>query len=101
MHPFEASFAEIQSDPERFVDIVFSSLVSEFLVLPKGEGFVDYSTLEQGYEHLKQATAAFQNVTPEVIPGRAATPDFTHRFADNAGVHASGVGIHNSAANWG
>ena len=67
MHPFEASFAEIQRDPERFVDIVFSSLVSEFLVLPKGEGFIDYSTFEQGYERLKQATAAFQSITPKAV----------------------------------
>lgn len=67
MHPFKASLAEIESNPESFVDIVFSGLVSEFLVLPKGEGFIDYSTFEQGYEHLKQATAAFQNITPEVV----------------------------------
>ena len=67
MHPFEASFAEIRRDPERFVDIVFSSLASEFLVLPKGEGFIDYSIFEEGYEHLKQATTAFQNITPEAV----------------------------------
>ncbi|MGO9243068.1 MAG: hypothetical protein ACLQBJ_19885 [Bryobacteraceae bacterium] len=67
MQPFEASIEEIQSDPEKFVDAVFSSLVSEFLVLPKGEGFVDYPTFERGYECLKQATAAFRNVSPELI----------------------------------
>jgi hypothetical protein len=67
MHPFEASFQEILADPERFVSAVFSSLVSEFLVLPKGEGFVEYPTFEVGYERLKQATAGFQNITLETV----------------------------------
>ncbi len=31
--PFEVSFAEIQRDPEPFVDAVFGSLVSEFMVV--------------------------------------------------------------------
>ena len=67
MHPFEASFQEVLADPERFVSVVFSSLVSEFLFLPKGDGFVDYPTFEAGYEYLKQATGSFQNITPDTI----------------------------------
>lgn len=67
MHPFEASFQEILADPERFVSAVFSSLVSEFLVLPKGEGFIEYPVFESGYEQLKQATAGFQNITPDIV----------------------------------
>ncbi len=47
--------------------MVFSSLVSEFLVPPKGEGFIGYPTFEAGYEHLKQATSGFQNISPETI----------------------------------
>ena len=38
---------------------VFSSLASEFLTLPKGEGFVDYAAFETGYEALKKATNGF------------------------------------------
>lgn len=64
MHPFEATFDQIQKDPESFISIVFSSLVSEFLVLPKGEGFVDYAMFESGYENLKQATEGFKRITP-------------------------------------
>jgi hypothetical protein len=67
MHPFESTFEQIQADPESFVTIVFSSLVSEFLLLPKGEGFVDYAIFERGYEHLKQASEAFQAITPARI----------------------------------
>lgn len=69
MHPFEATFEQIQIDPESFISIVFSSLVSEFLVLPKGEGFVDYPTFESGYEHLKQATEGFKRIAPgRILP---------------------------------
>ena len=52
MHPFQATYRQIQADPESFVSIVFSSLVSEFLVLPKGEGFIGYPAFESGYEQL-------------------------------------------------
>ena len=69
MHPFEATYEQIQADPESFVSIVFSSLVSEFLVLPKGEGFVDYPLFESGYEQLKHATESFRRIEPDrVLP---------------------------------
>ena len=62
MHPFEATIEEIQAQPDQFVSTVFSSLVSEFLVMPKGEGFTDYPTFESGYEHLKRVTEGFQYI---------------------------------------
>ncbi len=65
--PFEVSFADIEADPDPFISAVFSSLETEFLVMPKGEGFIDYSTFEQGYECLKRATAGFRDVSPEPI----------------------------------
>lgn len=58
-YPFEAKFSEIEAAPEPFVSAVFSSLASEFLTLPKGEGFVDYAAFETGYEALKKATRGF------------------------------------------
>lgn len=67
MHPFEATYEEIRADPESFVSIVFSSLVSEFLVLPKGEGFVNYPTFESGYEHLKHATEGFRRIDSDRV----------------------------------
>lgn len=57
--PFEVSFEEILRDPEGYVDAVFSCLESEFLVMPKGTGFVEYPVFERGYEALKKATKAF------------------------------------------
>lgn len=58
-YPFEASFADIQANPDLYVAAVFATLQSEFLVLPRGPGFVDYPSFERGYEALKQATDGF------------------------------------------
>lgn len=58
-YPFEVDFSEIEAGPEPFISAVFSSLASEFLTLPKGEGFVDYAAFETGYEALKKATSGF------------------------------------------
>ncbi len=66
-YPFEVPFEEIEADPDPFVSAIFSCLESEFLILPKGEGFIDYSVFEQAYERLKQATAGFSNLTSNVV----------------------------------
>ena len=65
--PFEASFEEIRSDPEPYVDAVFGALQSEFMVMPRGKGFVEFGTFEAGYETLKRATRSFRDVTPETV----------------------------------
>jgi len=54
-------------DIETYVDAVFSCLRSEFLVLPKGDGFIDYPTFEDAYEHLKKVTKSFQAVLPNIV----------------------------------
>jgi len=66
-YPFEASFEEIIENPEPFIDAVFSSLESEFLTIPKGIGFIEYSVFEKGYEALKSATGAFSALTLDRI----------------------------------
>ena len=74
-YPFEADYQEIQNDPDSFVTAVFSSLVSEFLVLPKGDGFIDYPQFEAGYEALKKATAGFAKLPrKELLDLVGATP---------------------------
>ncbi len=65
--PFEVGFDTLRSDLDSYVDAVFGCLESEFLIMPKGEGFVDFPTFERGYEALKQCTANFQQVTPETV----------------------------------
>lgn len=66
-YPFEVSEAEVLDRPDEFVSAVFSSLESEFIVLPKGSGFVDYPIFEAGYEALKKATRGFAALQPEVV----------------------------------
>jgi hypothetical protein len=74
-YPFEAEFNEIVAAPDAFIAAVFSSLASEFLTMPKGEGFVDYSAFETGYEALKKATSGFETLTPSnVLPAILETP---------------------------
>lgn len=65
--PFEVSFSEVEANLDEFVTAVFSCLASEFLVMPKGIGFIDYPVFEKGYEALKQATSAFEDISHESI----------------------------------
>jgi hypothetical protein len=65
--PFEASLEEILKDPEPYLDAVFSCLQSEFLVMPRGLGFVEYPVFERGYEALKGATDEFSDLSVEKI----------------------------------
>ena len=65
--PFEVGFDEVQSNLDEHVDAVFGCLESEFLVMPKGTGFIEFSTFETGYEALKRATGGFRDVRPEKV----------------------------------
>ena len=66
-YPFEASLDEIEANPEPYIDAVFSSLESEFLVLPKGDDFLDYPQFERAYEMLKRATNGFDHLQNETV----------------------------------
>ncbi len=73
--PFEVDFDALRSDLDSHVDAVFACLKSEFLVMPKGKGFVEFPVFEKGYETLKQATGNFRNMTPNnVTPAVFETP---------------------------
>jgi hypothetical protein len=65
--PFEVPFAEIADHLDDYVDSVFDSLHSEFLSMPKGEGFVEYPVFERGYEVLKRATGNFRSIQPQQV----------------------------------
>lgn len=65
--PFEVPFEEVQADLDTYVDTVFGALQSEFLTLPRGEGFLDYPVFEQGYEALKRTTGDFRDLSPEPV----------------------------------
>lgn len=65
--PFEVMFSQIENELDSFVDAIFSCLESEFLIMPKGAGFVEYSVFERGYEALKHATEGFAKISADVI----------------------------------
>ncbi len=66
-YPFEVSFDEIYTNAEPYVDAVFSCLESEFLIMPKGEGFIEYAVFERGYEALKAATKGFSQIDTQGV----------------------------------
>ncbi len=68
-YPFETPFAQVEADLDAFVDAVFSCLESEFLVLPKGPGFIEYPVFEHGYEALKRATSGFVTLDVDRVSG--------------------------------
>ena len=86
--PFEVSFDELRVDPDAYVNAVFDCLESEFMVMPRGQGFVEFPTFESGYETLKfpGREPAHRHVSGCRRPGRPVGP------ALHAGLHASGVG---------
>ena len=65
--PFEVGFEEVRNNLDACVDAVFGCLESEFLVMPKGDGFVEFPLFESGYEALKRATGSFRDVTPDTV----------------------------------
>ncbi|MCX5644579.1 MAG: hypothetical protein NTZ17_07815 [Phycisphaerae bacterium] len=62
IYPFEVSYEEILRNPDQYVEAVFSCLESEFLNMPKGEGFITYPVFERGYEALKASTQSFSHM---------------------------------------
>jgi hypothetical protein len=60
--PFELSFEEVQAKIDACVDEVFAALETGFLTMPKGPGFVEYGTFEQGYQELKKTTRGFRDL---------------------------------------
>lgn len=58
-HPFEVAASDLEARLEELVDATFSDLQSQFLVLPRGSGFIEYQDFQQAYETLKTQTLGF------------------------------------------
>jgi len=56
---FEVSAEELLARLEQFVEDIMESLDSEFLVMPRGPGFVEYQRFSDAYEALRGATKDF------------------------------------------
>lgn len=66
-YPFEVPFTEVETNPDLFVNVIFASLESSFLLLPRGPGFVSYPEFQQAYEVLKRHTAGFSTIEPKNV----------------------------------
>ena len=64
---FEIDYGDPTIAWESLVDEVFGELSSSFLEMPKGDGFIDYPTFEQGYRTLRRHTDAFAKLTAETV----------------------------------
>jgi hypothetical protein len=67
LRPFEVTPDHLREHLEEMVDSIFADLQSQFLVLPKGAGFVEYRDFQDAYEVLKRHTAAFSTFTEETV----------------------------------
>jgi len=59
-YPFEVSYSEIEADVDVFINTVFDTLQSSFLLLPRGPGFISYPEFQRAYEVLKRHTTGSQ-----------------------------------------
>jgi hypothetical protein len=66
-YPFEVSYSEIEADVDAFINTIFDTLQSSFLLLPRGPGFVTYQEFQQAYEVLKRHTGGFTAVGPSDV----------------------------------
>ena len=65
--PFEVPRDRLEADLDAFVDAIFSTLESEFLVLARGAGFVTYPVFESAYQALKQGSDGFRDLDPQRV----------------------------------
>ena len=65
--PFEVPRDRLEADLDAFVDAIFSTLESEFLVLARGDGFVTYPVFESAYQALKQGSDGFRDLDPQRV----------------------------------
>lgn len=65
--PFELSLDELTSHLDEMVEATFADLQSQFLVLPKGPGFIEYGDFQSAYEVLKRTTNGFRTFTTDTV----------------------------------
>lgn len=66
-HPFELPPAELDTRLDEMVTVTFGDIQSQFLVLPRGNGFVEFGEFQTAYEVLKRQTQAFQEFTEKTV----------------------------------
>lgn len=65
--PFEMDADELPDHLDGLVDIVWDSLQSNFLTLPRGPGFVDYEHFAAAYDELLRSTQRFADFRLDTV----------------------------------
>lgn len=65
--PFELDPTGLERRLDEMVDATFGDLQSQFLVLPKSGGFIEYADFQAAYEVLKRHTAAFASFDDNTV----------------------------------
>ena len=63
LRPFEIASADLEDRIEELVDSTFADIQSQFLVLPRGDKFVEYREFQTAFEVLRRRTNAFDDFT--------------------------------------
>ena len=61
--PFEVSEDHLRTHLEELVSVTIADLGAEFLLLPKGDSFIEYADFRDAYEVLKRVTGGFKDFT--------------------------------------
>ncbi len=64
---FEVPFGEVELNLDRYADALIASLESDFLVMPKGDGFIEFPVFETAYEALKKTTKGFRRLSADAV----------------------------------
>lgn len=65
--PFELSEKELKDRLDEMVSVTFEDIQSQFLVLPKGNHFIEYAEFSVAYEVLKRETNSFAIFTSDAV----------------------------------
>ncbi|WP_243790041.1 hypothetical protein [Saccharopolyspora gloriosae] len=61
--PYQLDLPEIEDNLPELVAATFNDLTSQFMLLPRGEGFLAYENFQAGYEQLRRATDGFSAIS--------------------------------------
>jgi hypothetical protein len=66
-HPFEVGTDYLASHIDDMVDVTFADIQSQFLMMPRGQNFIEFGSFQDAYEALKQETDAFARFNDETV----------------------------------
>ncbi len=64
---FEVDYKTLEKKLDQYVDQIFGDLESDFLTMPKGQGFVEYQQFEEAYRALCKTTDHFRDFHTDAL----------------------------------